>query len=54
MTNAPHALYDVWQGEELDNPFPWYIQLHGYVGRMESREVAEKYVAAVKAYRARV
>jgi len=45
-------LYTIWEVEELVE-FPWRAQLVNYVGQFETREKAERYVAAIKKERER-
>jgi hypothetical protein len=46
------TLYSIWS-TELEEPFQWRAQLHGYIGRFATKHLAERYVAAVKLDRGR-
>ena len=47
-----NELYTVWDSE-LEVPFSWRVQLHGFIGQFATRELAERFVAAVKHERSR-
>jgi hypothetical protein len=48
------AVYQIWQAQELDQPYPWRAMMPGHktfpgrAAHFASREKAERYVAAVK------
>jgi hypothetical protein len=46
-----HELFDIWEVEELVE-YPWRAQLVNYVGQFATKELAERYVAAVVKARA--
>lgn len=52
-----HALYDIWEAPAvvtgIEGPGTHRAQLHGYIGHFPSQGHAERYVAAIKAARAR-